>query len=304
MLSLSTIIYDSNNSINLPNNYKSPDMPSIEMYNNVINGKICDKSIIFHPIYGIDIEIASNYIDTVLSYIRRNRYLTPVIHWIRWEEVLYFNKLDYKMNWIEQINSGILYKELPAYEKIADRKLEIKEDPRCFITNIPIYEDCYVIDIYEQIILYKVKRSELEEELKNGSVIVGNTEEKKSKYINLKKKVIYDKPFRLLISPYTLHFYLNYCDFTSITNTKIIFYRTFCPRLAIDVIDNLPDVSNVYKNVLKAFNGTFKNKHSEYEAIVKGNKYILHNSTSHKQDKFLLTYSKNRHATLKGISIL
>jgi len=171
-----------------------------------------------------------------------------------------------------------------------NRSRENERDPRCFITDIPIYEDCYVFDIYSQMVEVEVDIKKLTDELKNGSVIVrperkltkrsvpiksDNIEEKNliiniypkkkgetadRKMVLIKRKVYYDTPFRILIAPYTYHRYL-FLDphtqgsmglFRELTESEVIMYRTFCPRLAVDVIDRL-NQPDIYKNFLKAF---------------------------------------------------
>ena len=85
--------------------------------------------------------------------------------------------------------------------------------------------------------------------------------------------VKHDKPLHVLVSPHGMH----RCKmehgaalFESVTMSKVIIYRSFCPRLAVDIIDSL-DCSNVYRKMMHAANASIRYKN------VHGGAYELQN---------------------------
>ena len=188
------------------------------------------------------------------------------------------------------------YEEIEEYKECDLRQKVNNENPRCFITGIPIYEDCYVVDIYKQTVVKEINISELEEEKNQGSVVVENKNEvrKKSnrkqkaikstniKTVTIEKTVLYDEPIHILLSPYIVHFDNEFdfivpnisFSFNRFTKSDVIVYRTFCPRLAGDVINNLPK-DQYYKNILLAFNGVFNNTKDCYESHFQQKKYVI-----------------------------
>ena len=103
----------------------------------------------------------------------------------------------------------------------------------------------------------------------DGKKVDGKKADGKKKSKNTKKKIIQqDTPMQILVSPYAVHgisgrYPNKYYDvvewFQDITDTKIIIYRTKCPRSILSVIDDIPDekYSKNYKPLLKniAING-------------------------------------------------
>lgn len=199
-LSLSSIIYDDTNITELDNGYKGPDFPLLNKYSVYKKNLVCERPINVHYIYGIAKEIAKNFmqVDLKNSYYRK---MTDNIFWLKWDNVKPRKQYSACIPWPEQIEL-CKQQELPYYDTVSiantsddiSKNLETKEeidkstdpneqDYRCFMTNIPIYEDCYVFDIYRQHIVEEIEVKDLDKYIKNGY-----TEYDKKEVVSAKKK--------------------------------------------------------------------------------------------------------------------
>jgi hypothetical protein len=319
-MSLSSIIYAEKNIFLLPHGYRSPDFPLAEDYVSVKNKLINTKLIRCDPKSGIHGEILSNF--TTIndnpydhSYVGSRQLkswkkINDNIFWIKWDNVRPRKKIDCALPWQEQIKRG----NLPIYgfddetndespsklDKKLNKTIKFKnEDYRCFVTNAPIYEDCYIIDIYKQQIIESVPVDELDEALLNGAKIYTepveenkNTRRRRGQNIRStkvlpKKKNIVDRkfvkiirmiypkePVHILISPYAAHYLDAIKQFELTTMSKVIIYRTFCPRTCKDVIDSL-EQDELYKKTLHAFNKGFEATCVTYKSVMSDVSYQL-----------------------------
>jgi hypothetical protein len=200
-LSLCTVLYDGMSALNLPNGYKSPNFPLYSDYSNYSKGIICDKPIIVDVYAGINIEIAKNFVD-IKSTDQFGKLGTVMdnIYWIRWENVKPRKSSNDIISWVDQIKLAA-QQELPYYDNVdvksaddtdtgmsvntdnmdatadIDTKYNISDgknsdkfdDYKCFITGIPIYQDCYVLDIYQQEIDEQIDIKDLDTALSAGA---------------------------------------------------------------------------------------------------------------------------------------
>jgi hypothetical protein len=277
LLSLSTIVYDNNNILLLDNMFRSPNVPSIKDYTIYLTNRIYDSSIYIDFMTGILSEIVSNFINITNAF----NTISFDIFWIRWENVKPIKLKNCAMTWQDQVKQGVL--EFYSEKDRLDDDTVYNEDYTCFMSGIPIYEDCYVFDIYEQTIQEIISIKDLQVALDNGAILhqppvkpVKNIDITKSRaikkgrtnmeqFVTISKIIKYDKPVHILISPYTMHC-LDYINngaqlFEQQTQTKIIVYRTFCPRLCKTVIDSLPK-SKLYRDILHAFNHSIHVKYN------------------------------------------
>jgi hypothetical protein len=304
LLSLSTIILDCDHFLILEDKYISPDLPSIHMYQRFVSGYIYDRLIRVGQQTGIREEIASNFLKLTKGHASAK--ILHNIFWIDWDDVDANHLIECGLNWDEQVKRQALKKY--DKEELDTRSIANKKNYRCILTGVPIYEDCYVLDIYEQEVIQSVNVKDLEDVITNGGILYNtskvveiNTKKSskfktdvetsghkkivKNKKINCvdgtdinklkgrtvsKKKrsakidqfvdvivtVRYDNPMHVLMSPYGMHCYMKITGsehFENMTKSNVIIYRSFCPRLAVDVINSI-DASDIYKKILNAAN--------------------------------------------------
>ena len=155
MSSLSSIIYD-NNTFDIDDGYISPDYPKLNQYTKYKSGQIY-KHAFTTLAFNIDVEIAMQL--TKSAYVKEiitnnithatvkaliQNYKVPKIFWLDWEHIQ-----PRKINSSRVIEGCILS---PKYSRddIINNRL------RCCISDIPIYSDCYVMDIYKISIVSEV----------------------------------------------------------------------------------------------------------------------------------------------------
>jgi hypothetical protein len=179
-ISVSSIILDINDVVNLPDKYRSVNFPAITDMNMHIENKVELDPIIFNANCGLTFEIAKYY------HTQTKEGHVGTIHrplkFVKWEWFKpYKNMSDVWPDPYTQIKNGVL-----EYDT-EDSELDDMENPVCFMTGVPISEDCYVFDIYEQEITEFVD----EDKISNYpcAIIVDKSEEKKS---GKKKSVITD----------------------------------------------------------------------------------------------------------------
>jgi hypothetical protein len=322
LLSLSTIVLDYDTCFNLPNGHCSPNLPLIEDYSLYKSGYIYNKPIYLNCMYGIRHEIASHF--TKIPEFNReiSNLVSDPIYWIKWENVKPRALIKCHIPWEDQVKNASLkyYNDYNDEDNnMNPRDNAINENYVCFITGIPIYEDCYVFDIYEQYVIEDINVDDLDNAIalgaklyiekdfvpvknkyelrgrskkvkknvktnivdkKVGLDISGTPNEnedinklivevmpkrkgqkKSDKYTKIVRIKQHDEPIHILISPYAMHVKLFgdislYQYFKNTTMSKIIMYRTFCPRLCIDVINTLPG-NVLYHDILNALNHGF-----------------------------------------------
>jgi hypothetical protein len=159
--SISSIIYDPDKKYGLPDGYKLVDFPSVKDTTLYKENRLITEHIDVSLCHGITLEIAklcgaiprykSHPDKTKISII--HSVVNRKIHWLKWEEVKPII-LNENFTPIEYIKKGALDNE--------DYETE-NTDNKCFITGIPIYEDCYVFDVYEQEYIYSVTEEELKD---------------------------------------------------------------------------------------------------------------------------------------------
>jgi hypothetical protein len=149
--SLSSIIYDGINCFKFKNGYKSPDYPSVRDCYIYDKGFIYDKVIQFNVDSGPLLEIA-NYYNKLNKNIRYNNKIKDHnLYYAMWEQLIIYENTNSLVPWYKQIKLGLL-------DGIRDNNKTINEYTinnkiyKCFITGIPIYEDCYVFDVVSIII--------------------------------------------------------------------------------------------------------------------------------------------------------
>jgi hypothetical protein len=375
MSSLSAIIYDDINLLTLIDGFRSANYPHITKYSLHKSGLILEKPVSYSFVSGLTLEIAKLEMEK-LETTKLNGFsiggtkstkafafidLKRSLSFAKWEELkpFIYSQVESVLDWSEQINKGLLDEEKTTDES---DEIEIKKNKNeqysCFVTNLPLYEDCYVFDIYSRIVEEYINRNDLDkytgaqiiaedvkvennkstkknnkktlvkEDSENDgsdedtkvslkartksntkrtakkSVVLEkktstkktstkktstkktttkktttkNTHAKKKQVdkdeqlqdddelqedikpdvIKIRREIKFDKPRCVLLSALYVHFMDSSLDqFEKKTNTKGVLYRTFCPNLFKDVVDNL-NVTNTHKKVLKSMYVNFK----------------------------------------------
>jgi hypothetical protein len=189
LLSLSSIIYDANDTFNLPDGDRSPDFPSITSYNSYKKGLIFDKKITYSANVGLTVEIAKIYgIANYTKYIENKCYELPLtvvsrpIRYVKWKNIRPHTSFEGALSWIEQINKGSLDEDINCEtddDIRLQKKSEKNEIQRCYITGCPIYEDCYVFDIYERKIIEYIPAADIKK-YPDATIIVDEPLENKT----------------------------------------------------------------------------------------------------------------------------
>jgi hypothetical protein len=100
--------------------------------------------------YGIRHEIASHF-TTIPEFNREiSNLVSDPIYWIKWENVKPRALIKCHIPWEDQVKNASLkyYNDYNDEDNnMNPRDNAINENYVCFITGIPIYEDCYVFDI-------------------------------------------------------------------------------------------------------------------------------------------------------------
>lgn len=293
LLSTSSLLIDVDDVLDLEDGYSSLDYPDITDYSIYKQNKIARNRIHCNYIFGINKHIAWYY--SGYEFLLKNTYnYAPVVdkltrYWIKWEDVHYKKKVNCEISWLDQLKSGNLYKQFHQ-NKSLDRKSAIKEDPRCFVTDIPIYEDCYVLDIYYRWVIDYIDPKMVDVGIKIGLIkkAKGGAIKKKKGLKKVWRKNYFKNPYQILISPVAYH---GLCKnlygsnitfdqwFTEKVGVGFIRYRTFCPRLTKDVI-NIMNCDVATKKILHAFNKNIAYTTQAYESVDNGTKCCLYDCVS------------------------
>jgi len=143
-----TIIYDNMDMFTLHHNTQSLEYPTFQDYTLVKNKIIYSETINISIPFGVHDEILRYFIKKTGMNQVSHRMVDNVlgIYWIKWEDVNPIFRLP-DMDWKEQVNNM----EYPTQMKnLADDHVVSPSELKCFYSGLPIYDDCYVIDIYEQ----------------------------------------------------------------------------------------------------------------------------------------------------------
>ena len=177
IISANLIILDFNNFYNLKHGYRCINLPSLENLTLYSENRILTKPILYSKYSGISIEIMKYSFNKKL---KRNFFIDSVyyknIKFAKWEWIqpyLYNRIEDTDIDPFKQILNGIL--DHQAYESESTSYKDSRDvhggnsdsrgdvhggnsDSRykCFLTGLPIYEDCYVFDIYQQYITEQI----------------------------------------------------------------------------------------------------------------------------------------------------
>ena len=145
--SLYSIIYDTHDIYSIEDKTLSPEYPKISQLNIVINKRLLCDQVNYSVYYGLTTEIAKYYVEKSKFNLFSSIPPEYKIQWAKWEDLSVYesNKLDP----VYQINSGILDGDFPKVELKKTNKIH-----KCFMTGVPIYDDCYVFDIYAR---YEIK---------------------------------------------------------------------------------------------------------------------------------------------------
>jgi hypothetical protein len=208
--SLSSIVVSLFNEFTLPDGFMGPDYPRCKDY--TLAHKIVDKPINFSIHYGLHVEIIKHF-DNVILYDKvfmtvfgTNKWNTPyLVDWNWLQNTIYTADFD-ELTPTKLIKGGLL-----------DRPpVDIKEY-RCFLTGCPIFDDCYVFDIYQR-----------------NVTTVSKVNNKQVKTVS---KIHYDEPKCVLISPYCYHFnYRELSKFFADCESEYIIYRTKCHVKFADIL--------------------------------------------------------------------
>ena len=282
LMSLGTIIYDACNYFTLSDEYMSPDYPSLNSYTAVATKRVYNKLMMLYK--NIDAEIYEitneSFVDVTKNKLGRvNHIFKPntshSVFWIRWEDIKPRKK----------IGNAFIEFQISACDTLP---MAGDSNPVCFITNSPIYSDCYVIDIYSQSIwnilkhlLYDTNGKRLTcDEYKTPTLsifdginmdILIKTVIKQITFTHLPKNTVdavlafantmkynvnwdtyevkYDVPIHLLMHKYALH-KINSSSYL-MNNYKYIMYRSFCPLTRLEVCKNITDIDPVHKYILE-----------------------------------------------------
>ncbi len=160
--SLSAIIYDMDAILDFADDHVSPDYPEITQYNSFKNQKVCDRQVTYDIMLGWTLEIAKWFYPPSNSIVRHGfNAISETIFWMPWSDVKPRKFVNSLVSWTSQIHKGA---ELGF---VSDN-----EELKCVLTGIPIYEDCYVLDMYTQNVRSTVSHEELQQYLADGYRIV------------------------------------------------------------------------------------------------------------------------------------
>jgi hypothetical protein len=239
--SASTIIYDKNYSINLPHGSKLINFPKFTDYKLVKNNNLLLNHVKYEIHSGLLLEIVKHYgynDNYTLQTLDPKLKVTNVLY-NDIEKYLYTNLDNKVLNYSDEIKKGLF--------NCKPTNLNNSSELVCFITGIPIYQECYVFDIYEQTF---------------PDLTV----------------VSYSKPKCILVSSYFLHYVKDSIDnFQKLTQCKFLIYRVKTKVLLSDVIVKLP-ISNEYKLLLNSLSMNVK---IEYSGILSNNYYFYYNLSNY-----------------------
>jgi hypothetical protein len=225
---------------------------------------ICTEPIIVNLVAGIDLEIAKQY-TTLAKKTSCISCGAQQIFMLEWDSAnIKHIDVNVKLE-LQLANASLLHNYIDT-------------DYRCALTNCKIYEDCYIFDIYQQLVTVSKPLDIPAKKLAKSSVKKVAMPSTNHTLVN------YDTPVRFLISPYAMHFkrYANGTInwFKNISKSNIIVYRTKCPITREQVIKSL-DKPKPYIDMLLAFNTRPRiNKSSVLESKYLDKHYFLYRNLS------------------------
>lgn len=311
MASLATIIYDAKNIYSLDYGARSSEYPLITDTTLYKKGAILKNPIdiskhyarftILHQFVNKSQKyVAKRFVsEHAQTYQNQNHYKSKIIHYIKWEEVCPrklkcvkqlhgsdLSKLPYHMSYNKAKKLGLIKETKSDDSDIGEDQV----DYYCPFLDIPIYEDCYVIDIYRHKQLIEVEEKDIlptdipykpdpkytaslenfeekipedplntikiDNDVKNKTV----SKKKKTNYKLVYRVVEYKDPVHILISPAFIHSHIGYLwnqsrefvDLCMMFGFDAILYRTYCPKTLSQAIENLP-IDSLTKEFLNAF---------------------------------------------------
>lgn len=270
--STSCIIYDTINLIDLPDGYQQMDYPTVKQFTAFKEGKTTDKVIYAYPHFGVALDLAAyyHYEPESFNFIEPQRNLS----WIRFQDVKPI-LLTQQMNLITYLENDIIDAQEQKYAT---------KNFKCAMLGIPIYDDCYVMDIYKRNITKTILESELDK-YPNATVVSSEIKRKKS-YKTIKYTVTYDSPRHILVSPYYIHFRCKMDGFKMFEKTfdcSVLAYRTKCPTTFLEVLETLNTDSAHKKILTEIYDGKAVRGITGFESptiVIKKSSYIdlVHNT--------------------------
>lgn len=256
-----TIIYDANNSYCLPDGYTDIDFPPASAYTKVKNGGLLPDVIRYDMFHGLHEQVAWFSRVTKLKQIAGKEDQKFPLHnefpfgqftldWLSWEDVRP-RVINSNMP-----NMDVLKTDFLTIKQDCEINKEKQKDWRCVVTGVQLFEDIYVLDVYEQLIEKTVDRSELAN-YPFGTIIeteAGSSASKKT--VTIQYIVRFNEPVHLLVSPYFVHCagYENPLKwFQDQTKMKFHVYRSFCPTTLHSIIEK-ENISVQFKKVLHELN--------------------------------------------------
>jgi hypothetical protein len=289
-----SIIYDANNIFTFEDGHKQLEMPSISSTTMYSKGKLYDKRIRYTLTYNIRYHM--DYLLNKKLDLKFNKKLNPVSHdalitpyYIKWTDInKYYIRMVCSIPWYDQIKSGMLFTKTQPVANVHDssndefeafrtpREIALSNKPKCFITNTNLYDDCYVLDIYEQTVTTLIKKKHAKEYKKDTKTqedtesysVIKEVKIMESGDVNITAVYKYKTPRYILLSAtafihYIVHHvkdkdpiytYNRLFDYLQkMIGCKFILYRTRCPIKCTEIIDTL-DIPELEKEILKAFN--------------------------------------------------
>jgi hypothetical protein len=180
--------------------------------------------------------------------------------WIRYDET---NLINFQINMLD-----LKYISIDKLSKFNHKINKLC----CAVTGIPIYDDFYIIDIYEQIIVADNKNLDYE---KLGYEKLDGIYQKTLKY---------DKPMHLAISPIVLCSIQNIQMQFNLLNIKYIVYRTKYNKNIHDIIDDF-DLNLAHKRILHSDVNFDKNSKYNFKYTINNiNKGLISKSFAQYKD--------------------
>lgn len=236
--STSCIIYDTLNIIDLPDGHTQMDYPMVEQFTAYKKGITTNKLIYSYPHFGLTLDLASHLNYEPESF--NNIEVTRALSWIRFQDVKPV-LLTPQMNIITYLENDIID---------ANEQKYATKNFKCAMTGIPLYDDCYVIDIHKREVTKTIPESELSN-YPNATVVSSEVKRKKS-YRTIKYTITYDMPRHILVSPYYIHFRCKmdgFKMFEKTFNCSVLAYRTKCPTTFLDILETL-NTDPAHKKIL------------------------------------------------------
>lgn len=165
--SLSSVIYDGMCLFDLPHGYRSPDYPDIHQTVSYTKNYIIKEPLYVSAYHGLYREIAK--LHGVVKKEKKNTYdqysdhtefpTVRVLNWLKWEDIKPMGTEVSVLDPIERIKRGLLNTDETLTDESEELQKKVSKEfnvdipqYKCIITGIPIYEDTYVFDVYQQIV--------------------------------------------------------------------------------------------------------------------------------------------------------